>query len=222
MKLWISGFWFFTFLSVRVYTFCCCLYISYNSVHIEWLIPFVLVRLMFFILVLKISLNDPATKTQIVLKTHWNSIASNTKEYFEVTSFKKLMTSILRGLIPAEFSFLYIQSETLRKKYEIFTAINFIFVSMEEIVFYPFFMIYVGYLVKEKSFEYDVQYEIATVIIIGCKFLMFIVLSIYLLFLGIRKKYGGFIYFFNHYKRDLRFNRVPYENIDNENRSLIS
>jgi hypothetical protein len=59
-------------------------------------------------------------------------------------------------------------------------------------------------------------------IIIGCKFLMFIVLSIYLLFLGIRKKYGGFMYFFNHYKRDLRFNRVPYENIDNENRSVIS
>ena len=131
MKLWISGFLFFAFLAVRVYTFCCCLYISYNSVHIEWLIPFILIRLMFFILVIKISLNDPATKTQIVLKTHWNSIESNTKEYFEVTSFKKLGTSILRGLIPAELSFLYIRSETLRKKYEIFTAINFIFVSME-------------------------------------------------------------------------------------------
>jgi hypothetical protein len=51
---------------------------------------------------------------------------------------------------------------------------------------------------------------------------MFIVLSIYLLFLGIRKKYGGVMHFYNHHKRDLRFNRVPYENIDNENRSVIS
>jgi hypothetical protein len=153
MKLWISGFLFFAFLVVRVYTSCYCLYISYNSVAIEWLIPVVLARVMFFILVLKISLKEPATKTEIVLKTHWNSIASNTKEYFEVTSFKKLLTSILRGLIPAELSFLYIKSESLRKKYEIFTAINFIFVSMEEIVLYPFFTIYIGYLVKEKSFE---------------------------------------------------------------------
>lgn len=152
MKTWISGIWFFTFLMVRIYTFCCCVYISTNSVHIEWLIPFALVRLMFFILVIKISLNDPATKTQIVLKTHWNSIESGTKEYFEVTNFKKLWTSILRGILPAELSFLYITSESIRKKYEIFTAINFIFVSMEEIVFYPFFIIFCSYLVKEKRF----------------------------------------------------------------------
>lgn len=65
---------------------------------------------MFFILVIKISLNDPTTKTQVTLKTHWNSIESNTKEYFEVMSFKKLGISILRGMIPAELSFFYIKS----------------------------------------------------------------------------------------------------------------
>ncbi len=101
MKPWISAIWFFTFLCIRVYTLCCCIYISLNSVHIEWLIPFLLVRVMFFILVIKISLNDPTTKTQVALKTHWNSIENDTKEYFEVTSFKKLGISILRGLIPA-------------------------------------------------------------------------------------------------------------------------
>lgn len=74
MKIYASATWFFTFLAIRVYTICCCIYISTNSVHIEWLIPFILVRVVFFILVLKISLNDPTTKTEIVLKTHWNSI----------------------------------------------------------------------------------------------------------------------------------------------------
>ena len=137
-------------------------------------------------------------------------------------SFKKLGTSILRGLIPAQLSFLYIKSESIRKKYEIFTAINFIFISMEEIVFYPFFIIYCGYLVKEKRFEYDIQYELATIIIMSCKFFLFIVLSLYLVFLGIKKKYGGIIYCYNYHKRQINFNRFQYKDIGHEKRNVIS
>lgn len=169
---------------------------------------------MFFILVIKISLNDPTTRTQVALKTHWNSIESNTKEYFEVMSFKKLGISILRGMIPAELSFIYIKSQTLKKKYEIFTAINFIFVSMQEIVFYPFFIIYSSILVKQKTFSRDVTYEFATIVIISGGFFVFLVLSIYLFLLGIKKKYGGIMAWFNRQRQKIKLNKIQYEDID--------
>lgn len=51
---------------------------------------------------------------------------------------------------------------------------------------------------------------------------MFIILSIYLLILGIRKKYGGLMYCYNHYKHGLKFNKIQFEDIDHENRSVIS
>jgi hypothetical protein len=43
---------------------------------------------------------------------------------------------------------------------------------------------------------------------------MFVILSIYLLFLGIKKKYGSIMYLYNHHRRELRFNRVQYDDID--------
>jgi hypothetical protein len=91
---------FFTFTGIRYYTLACCIFISANSEHLEWLIPFILARVIFLFLVIKISITVAETRTQVTLKTHWNSMTFDGHEYFEVLSIKKLMFSILRGFVP--------------------------------------------------------------------------------------------------------------------------
>ena len=74
MNVFFSGLTFAIFTAIRYYTLACCIYISLNSLHLEWLIPFIIVRGLFLSLVIKISLSVAETKTQVVLKTHWNSM----------------------------------------------------------------------------------------------------------------------------------------------------
>lgn len=74
MKVGFSSSTFIIFTAIRYYTLACCIFISSNSEHLEWLVPFILVRAIFLSLVIKISLSVAETKTQVVLKTHWNSM----------------------------------------------------------------------------------------------------------------------------------------------------
>ncbi len=92
---------------------------------------------------------------------------------------------------------------------------------MEEIVFYPFFIIYCSILVKQKTFSHDVSYEIATIVIISGGFLVFLVLSIYLVGLGIKKKYGGIMYLYNYHKQQ-KFHKIHCDDIEQENRNVLS
>lgn len=78
-------------------------------------------------------------------------------------------------------------------------------------------------MVKEKTFSHDVSYEIATIVIISGGFLVFLILSIYLLVLGIRKKYGGIVYWYNIQKYKIRLDKMQYEDIDHdEGRTVMS
>ncbi len=92
---------------------------------------------------------------------------------------------------------------------------------MEEIVFYPFLIIYCSFLVKQKTFSHDVMYEVATIVIISGGFLVFIILSIYLLLLGIKKKYGGILYMYAHYRQEIKFNTIHYDDIHHENTRML-
>lgn len=52
--------------------------------------------------------------------------------------------------------------------------------------------------------------------IISGGFLVFLILSGYLIVLGVRKKYGGIVYWYNMQRYRFRLNKMQYENIDHE------
>lgn len=63
------------FLLIRYYTVSCLIYIAVHShdEYIKWILAIICDRIIYMILVVKISLQTPETKTQIILKSHWNS-----------------------------------------------------------------------------------------------------------------------------------------------------
>jgi len=68
--------------------------------------------------------------------------------------------------------------------------------------------------VKQKTFSGDVTYEFATIVIISGGFFVFIILSVYLFLLGIKKKYGGIIAWYNRQRQKIKLNKIQYEDID--------
>ena len=103
---------FFFLVTLRYYTLACLLYIGIksNARHMMWLIVVIGDRIIYLILVMKISLKTPETKTEISLKRYWNAKDSEISELFEVVNMRKLLISFLRGIIPAELAFVYIKA----------------------------------------------------------------------------------------------------------------
>ena len=70
----VIGVIFFALLIIRYYTLSSLIYIAIESTaHLDWIIVVVLSRVLYFIMVVKISLKTPECKTEKVLKSHWNS-----------------------------------------------------------------------------------------------------------------------------------------------------
>ena len=110
------------------------LYIFYDPFDWDYVFVIFLCRLVFLVLVLKVSLKDPETPTEILLRTHWSSKTNSLFIMFEVLDSRKLLISILRGICPPEISFLYLRGEDKLKLYQ---AINYIYLSIEAVIFYP-------------------------------------------------------------------------------------
>lgn len=113
-------------------------YIFYDPIDWEYVFVVLIARILFVIIVVKVSLQDPDSPTHILLRTHWSSKTNSLFIMFEQIDARKLAISILRGVCPAELSFLYLQGEDKLKLYQ---AINYIYISIESIVFYPVLII---------------------------------------------------------------------------------
>ncbi len=78
----VSTIFYIILLSIRYYTLLDLIYIGYISTvksgtdHFWWLLLVILTRLAYLIVVVKVSLKIPTTKTEVVLKKSWNSIAN--------------------------------------------------------------------------------------------------------------------------------------------------
>jgi hypothetical protein len=81
----------------------CLIYVATQShdKDILWVLIVVADRLIYMIMVVKISLQIPETRTEIVLKSHWNATENKLSDLFSVVDTKKLLVSFLRGIIPA-------------------------------------------------------------------------------------------------------------------------
>jgi hypothetical protein len=75
----ITTFLFVIFVLIRYYTFACLVYMAVhsNSQNITWVLVIIVDRVIYAFLVVKISLSTPETKTEVVLKSHWNSKESS-------------------------------------------------------------------------------------------------------------------------------------------------
>lgn len=51
---------------------------------------------------------------------------------------------------------------------------------------------------------------------------MFLILSVYLFLLGIKKKYGGIIAWYNRQRMNIKLNKIQYEDIDHEEKPVLS
>jgi hypothetical protein len=114
-------------------------------------------------------------------------------EYFQVVSVQKLVRSMVRGLIPPEFSFFYIR-RMKERRLQIYTMINFMYSSIEAVVYYPFFLIYIHSVFREVVFKRGeditaskVVFSVA-VLMIGISEVLFIILTVYLIAFGCKKK----------------------------------
>jgi hypothetical protein len=86
---------------LRYYTISCLIYVMVKAPTMwEWIFVIIAIRLIYFLLVVRISIKTAESKTEIILKTHWNSREADVHEMFEEIDFNKLMVSFLRGLIP--------------------------------------------------------------------------------------------------------------------------
>jgi hypothetical protein len=58
----------------------------------------------------KVSLKPAETQSEFILKQSFNSLEENeANDYFQVISPWKFLTSVARGMVPPEFSCLYIR-----------------------------------------------------------------------------------------------------------------
>lgn len=93
------------------------------------------------------SLKPAETQSEFILKQSFNSLEENeASDYFQVISPKKFLTSVLRGMVPPEFSFCYIKNSERRT--EIYAMINYMYSSIEAVIYYPFFIIYMMVIIK--------------------------------------------------------------------------
>lgn len=108
---------------------------------------------------------------------------------------KKLLISILRGIIPAELAFIYIRAQP-RRRFELYAAINYINASIEAIIYYPFFIVYCSFLTTDNTFALNQYYRGATIgFAVIAEFIMLVV-TIILVFVGMKRKYGAIFYCF--------------------------
>lgn len=129
---------------IRYFSIVCLIYvmIATNEQYWEWILILVFTYLLYSICIIKISIKIPETKGEYLLKQSFNSLEDNL-EYFQVIDSKRLGRSILRGITPPELSFIYIENvSTNVKNYQIYVMINYIYNSIEAIVYYPFFLTY--------------------------------------------------------------------------------
>jgi hypothetical protein len=71
----VIAFLFTVLLAIRYYSLGCLLYVVVES-HAhqwKWIIVVMVSRFLYFVLVVKVSLKTAETRTETVLKTHWNS-----------------------------------------------------------------------------------------------------------------------------------------------------
>lgn len=111
-------------------------------------------------------------------------------EIFEVIDSRLLLISILRGIIPAELSFLYIQASQKRRQFQIYAAINYTYASIEAIVYYPFIIVYTSYIHNDDFIALSSNYEEAIIITSSVAMGVIVLFSLVLLLAGIKKKYG--------------------------------
>lgn len=181
---------FFVQVVIRYFSILCLVYITIETEGEDWkwVIILVCTNTLYFLVIVKTSLKFPETQSEHILKESFNSLEQNeVTEYFQVISWGKLGTSILRGMVPPEFSCLYIQ-DTTAKRVQIYAMINYIYSSIEAMIYYPFFFIYTQLIYYNAVITVtDTLYYVTTASIVFAE-LVFLIVSLYLLLLGCQKK----------------------------------
>ena len=167
-----------------------------DFIHLLWVIFLVTTRFLFTILVLSVSLSIPDGPLEITLKNCWNKRNILVNEVFEVVTWKNVKMVLIKSMIPPELSFIYVFLDNPKRRFLLFSVINYIFLGIEWVIFYPFITIYCC-LQLRGDFEHDVGYlsfTNLTIAVCGVWMLIFLVYSLYLLIMGVRIKYERMIF----------------------------
>lgn len=160
----IGGALLFIMSGIKYFTIVCLIYMMIVSQgrDIVWIFVIVFSRILFLILALKVSIQTPQTKSQAALRSVWNSKKERMCEYFETVDSKKLFKTVLKGLLPPELAFLYIRGNP-QKALELYAGINFISMSIESILYFPFFILYTLLSEADNTFSINKKYPNATI-----------------------------------------------------------
>ena len=101
-------------------------------------------NLMYWMCIIKISLKIPETHSEIYIKCVFNSLEEDdvAGDYFKRISKTKLVQSILKSVVPAEYSFVFIGALSTERRKVTYLMINFIYCSSEAVIYFPGFLIY--------------------------------------------------------------------------------
>jgi hypothetical protein len=94
-------------------------------------------------------------------------------------------------MVPPEFSFLYILSSSQMKRVEIYCMVNYIYASIEAVVYYPFFVIYTSMYFGQTLGKIP---EGAYILVMGSIVLaesIFLTVTLYLVWYGCNKRGFG-------------------------------
>ena len=97
------------------------------------------------------------------------------------------LTSLLRGIIPAELSFIYLHKSPA-KKVKIYATINYIYSSIEAIFFYPFIGGYLWYATNRRELEFGYESAFVALLAEGLIVSISLMLLIYGMWLKSRSK----------------------------------
>ena len=126
-RITMSIFFILTFIRYSITAYLLYVYIVFIPDRWEYTLVFLIPRILFVIIVLKVSLKQPESPTEILLRTHWSSKTNSLFIMFEVIDSGKLAISLLRGCCPAELAFLYLEGD---QKLRLYQAINYIYTSI--------------------------------------------------------------------------------------------
>ena len=77
MNHWSITALFIFLILIRYYTIASLIYVFVENTHNwGWIVDVVLVRLVFVLIVIKISVKVPETRTELILKKNWNCMVS--------------------------------------------------------------------------------------------------------------------------------------------------
>jgi|JI6StandDraft_1071083.scaffolds.fasta_scaffold23591_3 hypothetical protein len=144
-------------LLVRCYTICYLIFIFWLGLQDrefkrwEWIIALVISRLLFIVLVFRVSLSMANSIVDTVLKNVWNRRENNLEEIFQRITFRMVMKCTQKAFTPPELCFVYLFKENKKRRLEMYYLINFIYISIEAIVFYPFVIGYSIMVLPEDS-----------------------------------------------------------------------